>query len=153
MLADFGEVRIKEVPLAAYMYVHKVQIWPLHCGTVPFAPGQAVDGAACSDDVGCRCMLPEPSYFQCHLRPMDLSLIQCDVLGTPLYMAPEMREESSDAGPAADIFSAGVVVIEMGSSEVGANTVIHFTREPRAADSKLCSMYDARLAATMDAGA
>ena len=37
------------------------------------------------------------------------------VAGTPLYMAPEMHEEDDAKGPKADVFSAGVVLIEMGS--------------------------------------
>ena len=37
------------------------------------------------------------------------------VAGTPLYMAPEMYEEEDGKGPKADVFSAGVVLIEMGS--------------------------------------
>ncbi len=37
------------------------------------------------------------------------------VAGTPLYMAPEMHEEEDAKGPKADVFSAGVVLVEMGS--------------------------------------
>ena len=37
------------------------------------------------------------------------------VAGTPLYMAPEMYEEEDGKGPKADVFSAGVVLVEMGS--------------------------------------
>jgi len=37
------------------------------------------------------------------------------VAGTPLYMAPEMHEEDDAKGPKADVFSAGVVLVEMGS--------------------------------------
>ena len=35
--------------------------------------------------------------------------------GTPLYMAPEMHEEEDAKGSKADVFSAGVVLVEMGS--------------------------------------
>ena len=37
------------------------------------------------------------------------------VAGTPLYMAPEMHEEEAAKGPKADVFSTGVVLVEMGS--------------------------------------
>ena len=37
------------------------------------------------------------------------------VAGTPLYMAPEMYEEEDAKGPKVDVFSAGVVLVEMGS--------------------------------------
>jgi len=37
------------------------------------------------------------------------------VAGTPLYMAPEMHEEEDAKGPKADVFSTGVVLVEMGS--------------------------------------
>ena len=37
------------------------------------------------------------------------------VAGTPLYMAPEMHEEEDAKGSKADVFSAGVVLVEMGS--------------------------------------
>jgi len=35
--------------------------------------------------------------------------------GTPVYMAPEMRGEDDAKGPKADVFSAGVVAIELGA--------------------------------------
>ena len=37
------------------------------------------------------------------------------IAGTPLYMAPEMREGDAATTVKADVFSAGVVVVEMGS--------------------------------------
>ena len=37
--------------------------------------------------------------------------------GTPLYMAPEMREAEEEKGPKADVFSAGVLAIEMSTRE------------------------------------
>jgi serine/threonine protein kinase len=38
--------------------------------------------------------------------------------GTPLYMAPEMGEEDDAKGPKADVFSAGVVLIETNTGQI-----------------------------------
>lgn len=38
-------------------------------------------------------------------------------MGTPSYMAPEMREQEDSKGPAADIFSAGVLAVELASGK------------------------------------
>ena len=37
------------------------------------------------------------------------------VAGSPAYMAPDMREADEATGPKADVFSAGIVMIEVAS--------------------------------------
>eukprot|EP01043_Picozoa_sp_COSAG02_P041640 COSAG02_NODE_3468_length_6694_cov_2.962092_4_plen_633_part_00 len=46
-------------------------------------------------------------------QTMTRSVVAGTQAGTPLYMAPEMREASEEKGPKADVFSAGVLAIEM----------------------------------------
>ena len=38
--------------------------------------------------------------------------------GTPLYMAPEMKESDEAKGPKVDVFSAGVVLVEMDTGAI-----------------------------------
>ena len=42
------------------------------------------------------------------------------VAGTPIYMAPEMREADEAKGPKVDVFSAGVLLAEMNSGRLPA---------------------------------
>jgi serine/threonine protein kinase len=44
-----------------------------------------------------------------------MTKVQGKMAGTPVYMAPEMRGEDDAKGPKADVFSAGVVAIELGA--------------------------------------
>ena len=46
-------------------------------------------------------------------QTMTRSVVVGTQAGTPLYMAPEMREANEEKGPKADVFSAGVLAIEM----------------------------------------
>ena len=50
--------------------------------------------------------------------------------GTPIYMAPEMREEDDAKGPKADVFSGGVVMVEM-STGTGPNPGPEMRKEGR----------------------
>eukprot|EP01047_Picozoa_sp_COSAG01_P050823 COSAG01_NODE_5176_length_4432_cov_5.631202_2_plen_605_part_00 len=45
--------------------------------------------------------------------------------GTPIYCAPEMFDDCADKGPCADVFSAGVVLIEQAVGSVPSPTSMH----------------------------
>ena len=46
-------------------------------------------------------------------KQLSMTRAAASIAGTPLYMAPEMREEEEAKSPKADVFSAGVVAVEL----------------------------------------
>ena len=48
-------------------------------------------------------------------KTRTMTRIAGTVAGSPAYMAPDMRDADQPAGPKADVFSAGIVMIEVAS--------------------------------------
>ena len=51
-------------------------------------------------------------------KQLSMTRAAASIAGTPLYMAPEMREEDGAKSPKSDVFSAGVVAVEMNTGQV-----------------------------------
>jgi serine/threonine protein kinase len=63
-----------------------------------------------------KCLLAD--FGESKMLPADHSRVRGTIAGTPDYMAPEMREAEEAISPKVDVFSAGVVVIEVNSGLV-----------------------------------
>ena len=50
-------------------------------------------------------------------KQLTRSMSRVSGAGTPVYMAPEMTEEDDAKGPKVDVFSAGVVAVELNTGQ------------------------------------
>ena len=51
-------------------------------------------------------------------KQLSMTRAAATIAGTPLYMAPEMREEEESKSPKAGVFSAGVVAVELNTGQM-----------------------------------
>ena len=73
------------------------------------------------------------------------------VMGTPLYMAPELSRGGRDAQPSSDIFSLGVVAYELLSKELPRPPLRPLARTRGDLPAELCALVDSCLLEAPDA--
>jgi serine/threonine protein kinase len=83
--------------------------------TPPVIPTAAVDAATLHPEAEPVSAAPQPAHDQAAADAAPGRLTQAGMLvGTPMFMAPELwNSGSQQAGPAADIFSFGVIACEL----------------------------------------